>query len=366
MKTSGSRAKGRGPPAGPSNGPSTRAASACASASPLDFQEPWKDEPEQNTQNRHSSDTNLQHKQRQTVAPAVSEDELPEDWEEAASAIESSDGGLEEAAAPAEAVPEAAAAAVDEAYVDEHSAETASRSPSDSSVTDGTQDGLSVLTLAYSNQAEAAAAASPVSEHTARGEAEAASAAATSHTNEGTAEAVSPADGSQEGASVAGLADERQESLAVAAQQSETSAGVADAALLSASAGMLQSMLVLSEPQAAIEATVASSAEPASPPHHLAVPYFSAAPEEDDAHSPAADRGHASWTTSQAKDDNSLPASGEQHHSEHCTGGQKAEQASLGSQSSFSLSSEASRAEHMGAGEQQALALDHTLRVSSQ
>lgn len=342
MKTSGSRAKGRGPPAGPPDGPSTRAASAYASASPLDFQEPWRDEPEPNSQNRHSVNTNLQQKHRQVVAPAVSEDELPEDWEEAASAVESSDGGWEEAAAATEA----AAAAVDEAHVDDHSAETAPRRPSDSSVTDGAQDALFVHKLACGNPAEAAAAASPASEHTARTEAEAA--ASTCHTDEGTAVAVSPADGSQEGASAAGCDDERQRTLAVAAQESETSAGLADAALPIASEGML----LLAQPQPASEAAVASSA---NSPNHLAVPCFSDAPGEEEAHVPAANEGLAGHTSPPGFGDVSLPASGEQHQSERCSGSQhsfaEAEQDGLASKPSSRLSAEASRAEHLGVGE---------------
>ena len=318
MKTSGARAKGRGQPAGPPSSHSARAVSAYASASPLDFQEPWRDEPEPSSQNRRS--VNLQQKQMQTVGPAVSEDELPEDWEEAASAVESSDEGLKEAPpapAPAVAAPEAAALAVDDASVAsvEPVAEAAFRGHSDSIVTHGTHDALSVHTLADGNQAEAAAAAPPASDHTdeARVEAEAASAAAR---DEGAAEAVSPVDGSHEAASAAGHADETQKNLAVAAQGSETSAGVADAALPSASEEVLLSMLVVSEPQSASQAAAAPHAEPESLPHHVAVLDMCVAPGKEDAHAPAANECHGCHAFPQVA--TSLLVSREEHQPGIC------------------------------------------------
>lgn len=296
MKASGARAKGREHTTGLSNGPSARAASAYASASPLDFQEPWRDEPEASSQNRRSVITDL--KQRRPVAPAVSEDELPEDWEEAASAVELFDRGLEETTlADAEAAPEAAASAIDGASVDDHSPKTASRRPSDSKVF-GTQDALSVDTLAHGYQAEAAAAASPASKDRDEGTREIAAAAASSHTHKGTAEAVSPVDGSQEGASAADIADQRQPALACAAQEPETSVGVADAAMPSACEGMLQSMLFLTEPRPASEAAVVPNPEPESFPNHLAVSDFSAVPGEEEAHGSAANECHGGYASS--------------------------------------------------------------------
>ena len=318
VKTSGARAKGRGQSAGPPNGPCARAASAYASASPLDFQEPWRDEPEPSSQNRRSFNTDLQQKPRQTVAPTVSDNELPEDWEEAASAVESSDESLGEAAA-AEPAPEAAALPVDdEASIEEHSAGTAANRLSDSAATDLTQGALSVHTLAHGSQAEPAAAAPPASHHTdeARAETEAASTAARSDTDEGAAEAVTRAGCSQEGAS--GHADERQETFACAAQESEASAGVANVALPSAGEGMLQSVLALSESQPASEAAAAPSAEPEGLTHHLAVVDTCVAPGKAEAHAPTANECHGCDTSPQDDGATSLLLSGEEHQPGHC------------------------------------------------
>ena len=358
MKTSGARAKGRGQSAGPANGPSARAATAYASASPLDFQEPWRDEPEPSSQNRHTVNVNLQQKQRQDVAPVVLGSDLPEDWEEAASAVGSSDSGLEEAvlapaeaapaeAAPAKAAPEAAASVVDEASVDERSVDSAPGRGSDSSVTDG-KDALSVDALfALGNQAEAAAAASSATQDTnqAKAEAAAARAAARSHANKGSAEAVSPVDVSQEGAPATDFADERQETLAVAAKES---AGVEDAALPSACEGMLQSMLVLSEPRPASEASAASNSMPENSPDYLAVSDFSAASGKEEVRASAANECHGGHSYPQGNGDVILLARGEEHQSECCTDHQdSAAEAELddliiSAKSSFSLSAEAS------------------------
>ena len=123
VKTSGARAKGRGHPGGPPKDPSNRAAAAYASASPLDFQEPWRDEPEPSSQSRHSIKSHRQQQQRQAVAPAVSKDELPEDWEEAASAAQSSEGGREHAVEAAQEAASTAEAAHTEAAVTEEAAQ---------------------------------------------------------------------------------------------------------------------------------------------------------------------------------------------------------------------------------------------------
>ena len=90
VKTSGSRAKGRGQSsasAGPRDTP------AYASASPLDFQEPWRDEPESSGSSNQLPQVvgsrEQRQRPRQAMMPEVAEDELPEDWEEAAAAADS-------------------------------------------------------------------------------------------------------------------------------------------------------------------------------------------------------------------------------------------------------------------------------------
>ena len=123
MKTSGSRAKSSRQPAGSLNGPGTRATPAYASASPLEFQEPWQDEVAPSSRPTGSANTDLQHREKQSVAPVLSEDDLPENWEEAATADEASDQGLQEAeSAPehAERVGnEGVSSAVDDESLDE-------------------------------------------------------------------------------------------------------------------------------------------------------------------------------------------------------------------------------------------------------
>ena len=113
VKTSSSRSKGRVQHTGTGNGPAARATPAYASASPLDFQEPWRDEPELSGSSRdptrHAG--SIQQRQRQAVMPVVSEDEMPEDWEEAAVAADSADENIAEAAAAAGAADEGAAEA---------------------------------------------------------------------------------------------------------------------------------------------------------------------------------------------------------------------------------------------------------------
>lgn len=287
VKTSGARAKGRGQPAGPPKGPSTRAASGYASASPLDFQEPWRDEPEPSSQTRHSVNTDRQQQQWQPVAPAVSEDELPEDWEEAASAAQSSDGGWEhaaqeaaqEAASPEEAAQDAVftEAAQEAAFVEAAYTEAAQ----EAALTEAAQEAASteaISTEAYAaacddasmgehavtaalhkltdmhgtqrarnapvhvHQAEAATAAAPPPAGSDTDEARAAAVSAPvpafCPTDEATAEAVSSDDGGQEGA---GTADGWQEL--------ETCGGVADAALQSSSGGRIETTMLPCESQ---------------------------------------------------------------------------------------------------------------------
>lgn len=340
---SGARAKGRGQLAGPPKGPSNRAAAAYASASPLDFQEPWRDEPEPSSQNRQHSDR--QQQQWQTVAPAVSEDELPEDWEEAASVVQSSDGGWEEAAeaaftkaapeaasigaaqeaaqeateaaqeaepefaqeaafteaaqkaASSEAVQEAAtteavaqeadAAACDDASMDEHTVKAALHKLTDM---DGTQRALSDGAPAHVPQAEAArAAASPPAGSDideARAAAVSAPVPAICGADGATAEAVTSDDGSLEGASAAGTADGWQ---GLSAEEPETYGGAVDAALQSSSGGRLESATLPCEPQPASMATVAPSATSEALPNQLATSDICARPkEEEEAHFSAA------------------------------------------------------------------------------
>jgi len=93
VKTSSTRPKGRR--LGPSH--ANAPAPAYASASPLDFQEPWKDDA--GSSDDHSAESVNQRrppKQHPVVMPAVTE-ELPEDWEEAASAADAADEGAEAA-----------------------------------------------------------------------------------------------------------------------------------------------------------------------------------------------------------------------------------------------------------------------------
>ncbi|KAL0033761.1 hypothetical protein WJX77_004297 [Trebouxia sp. C0004] len=93
VKTSGTKPKGRRPGPSQANAP----APAYASASPLDFQEPWRDDA--GSSDDHSADSANQRrlpKHRSVVMPVVTE-ELPEDWEEAASATDAAEEGAEAA-----------------------------------------------------------------------------------------------------------------------------------------------------------------------------------------------------------------------------------------------------------------------------
>ena len=93
VKTSSTKPKGRRPGPSQANAP----APAYASASPLDFQEPWRDDA--GSSDDHAAESVNQRrppKQRPIVMPAVTE-ELPEDWEEAASATDAADEGAEAA-----------------------------------------------------------------------------------------------------------------------------------------------------------------------------------------------------------------------------------------------------------------------------
>lgn len=102
VKTAGSKAKGRGQGASREAALGSRAAPAYASSSPLDFQEPWRDEPgssgHQAGNKGSSRQRQQQHNQKPVAMAAVSEDELPDDWEEAASAADAADEGAEEGA----------------------------------------------------------------------------------------------------------------------------------------------------------------------------------------------------------------------------------------------------------------------------
>lgn len=107
VKTSSTKSKGRRPGLSQANAP----APAYASASPLDFQEPWRDDA--GSSDDHSAESVSQRrppKQRPVMLPVVTE-ELPEDWEEAASAADAADEGAEaavEAAAVTKGVDHAA------------------------------------------------------------------------------------------------------------------------------------------------------------------------------------------------------------------------------------------------------------------
>lgn len=98
MKTSSAKPKGRRSGLSQANAP----APAYASASPLDFQEPWRDDA--GSSDAHAAESVHQRqpaKQRPVVMPVVTE-ELPEDWEEAASASDAAGDG---AGAASEAAP---------------------------------------------------------------------------------------------------------------------------------------------------------------------------------------------------------------------------------------------------------------------
>ena len=293
VKTSGTRAKGRGQPAGP---PNPRAAPAYASASPLDFQEPWRDEPESSSQT--SVNTSLQQNQRQTVAPA--EDGLLEDWEEAASAVESCDDGLVEAAAAPEGVAtEAGFLAPDDGSFGPVSALT------DKTGTDGKFDALSAAIPAHAHQAEAEAADAPAS----------------SHTEIGTAEPDYAADGGQEGALAAEFADGRQEALSVAAQESASSDGEADAAQLSAND--LEGTLLVSEAQPAHEAAAAAAAAPSPDSESLSTQSGASqfpASSEEEVHASDASESHRQHASHQSNAATSLLASDADSHLENGTG----------------------------------------------
>ena len=113
VKTSGPRPKGRRPGAEQADGPGPGATPGYASASPLDFQEPWRDDAGPSDDHSGPAPARQRPQQRPVVMPAVSEDELPEDWEEAASAADSAekDEAAALAAVPADEVGEAALAA---------------------------------------------------------------------------------------------------------------------------------------------------------------------------------------------------------------------------------------------------------------
>lgn len=179
------------------------------------------------------------------MAPVLSEDDLPEDWEEAATADEASHQGLPEA----ESVPEHAervgnegvSSARDDEPLDETPyPERTSPDPVGRCIT-----GEAILGLP--------ATARPA--HAAQEETVAAAASPTNDQDAGTAADKLLLDGSQEVLLAADLAAGKQQSLVDAAQDSESSAGKADAATQSASdleasvplsAGSLQGSVPLS------------------------------------------------------------------------------------------------------------------------
>ena len=109
MKSSGSRPTGRGPRTAQET---ARGTPAYASASPLDSQEPWRDEPESSGNHPGTGSVTQRQQQQQKHRPLVmapvSEDDLPEDWEEAASegaaADDDDDGVAAEAAAQQDSI----------------------------------------------------------------------------------------------------------------------------------------------------------------------------------------------------------------------------------------------------------------------
>lgn len=210
MKTSGTRAKGSRQAAASLTAPGTRAVPAYASANPLDFQEPWQDEVGASSQPRASIATDQQH--RQTVAPVLSEGDLPEDWEEAATIDEVSDQGsqipesaLEHAEQPEG---EGASPAVDDGFLAESSPDPTSRH-TESIARDATIDVPATAGPAHANSEETvAAAASFASDPDAHIAAEASSAGG----SQGLVTAADRADGSageafQDSGSSAGEAD---------------------------------------------------------------------------------------------------------------------------------------------------------------
>lgn len=276
---SGSRAKSSRQAAGSLNGPGPRAVPAYASASPLDFQEPWQDEAAPNSHPRGSADTDLQRRERQGVAPVLSVDELPEDWEESAPADEASDEGLQKAESASEhAEPgegECASPGVDDESLiagphAESSPDPASK-VSESVTTDATLDVSSTARPAHANAAtNIAAAATP-----------------TNHPDVATSAAECPADSSKEGLTAAALTHGRQQSLA--AQDSASPTAEAHAAMQSAgdlegsalasvgdlegsmpaSAGDLEDLLLVCEAHAPDKVAAALSAELDSQPTRI-------------------------------------------------------------------------------------------------
>lgn len=232
VKTSGSRAKGRGQlsaQAGPRDTP------AYASASPLDFQEPWRDEPESSrssSQHSHSvGSRQQQQRQRHAVVPAVSEDELPEDWEEAAAgmaeaadavdgtvdkvvSIGSADGPADNQVASTESLWQAGAVhtaiQAGAASDDEQQSAAADIGPVADNSVQAVDEPANASSAATHSQAEVAAAPSPTG-----------SPAAVTATDVDSCTAI------QEGDS----ADERQGSVLPTAEQSDAHAGQADADL---------------------------------------------------------------------------------------------------------------------------------------
>lgn len=197
VKTSGPRPKGRRPGAEQADGPGPGATPAYASASPLDFLEPWRDDAGPSDEHSGPAPVNRRPQQRPVVMPAVSEDELPEDWEEAAAAADSveKDEAAALAAEPADEIEEAALAA--DTNNDEALAAVTAAGPSEeaASAVDSAEEGVkntltadpagevgqAALTAGTSNGEGAAAALATVSagRHTEEAAPEAAKAAAT-------------------------------------------------------------------------------------------------------------------------------------------------------------------------------------------
>ena len=260
VKTSSTKPKGRRPGPSQANAP----APAYASASPLDFQEPWRDDA--GSSDDHAAESVNQRrppKQRPNVMPAVTE-ELPEDWEEAASATDAADKGAEaatEAAAVTKSLDHAAcvaAAQSDEAIASASPTDAFGQQPVPTSEPNVSSKQLGVAVPAADDAGAAAEQAQPGSD-AAADEASLRSSVGGAAEHDGQA-----AEGTQgsvpfgEGDTVA-AAGRKEEAAAAAGDKSEAAAAGEEGEAAVAAAGLQPPM-----PSSA-EATVSVQVEEARP-----------------------------------------------------------------------------------------------------
>ena len=260
VKTSSTKPKGRRP--GPSQ--ANARAPAYASASPLDFQEPWRDDA--GSSDDHAAESVNQRrppKQRPIVMPAVTE-ELPEDWEEAASATDAADEGAEaatEAAAVTKSLDHAAcvaAAQSDEAIASAAPTDAFGQQPVPTSEPNVSSKQFGVAVPAADDAGAAAEQAQPGSDAAADEASLRSSAGGAAEHDDQAAEGTQGSVAFGEGDTVA-AAGRKEEAAAAAGDKNEAAAAGEEGEAAAAAAGLQPPM-----PSSA-EATVSVQVEEARP-----------------------------------------------------------------------------------------------------